>query len=111
MSRQPLHLEPKRWSVVLTADRWTDMATSASGPSHGAVEGQSGFAAIPRDEPVDGECVAPTRMNRGKGIEHGRLRLFQFRYGERLGANFRSSMLLRIHADGSFQPPPQFSPQ
>jgi hypothetical protein len=31
MSRQPLHLEPKRWSVVLTADRWTDMATSASG--------------------------------------------------------------------------------
>jgi hypothetical protein len=22
MSRQPLHLEPKRWSVVLTADRW-----------------------------------------------------------------------------------------
>jgi hypothetical protein len=33
MSRQPLHLEPKRWSVVLTADRWTDMAPSASGPS------------------------------------------------------------------------------
>jgi len=32
MSRQPLHLEPKRWSVVLTADRWTDMATSASAP-------------------------------------------------------------------------------
>jgi hypothetical protein len=36
--------------------------------------------------------------------------LFQFRYSERLGANSRSSMLLRIHAEGSFQPP-QFSPQ
>ena len=54
---------------------------------------------IPRDEPVDGECVAPTRMNRGKRVEHGRLRLFQFRYSNRLGANSRSSMLLRIHAE------------
>jgi hypothetical protein len=32
---------------------------------------------IPRDETVDGECIAPTGMNRGKRIEHGRLRLFQ----------------------------------
>jgi hypothetical protein len=54
---------------------------------------------IPRDETVDGECVAPTGMNRGKRIEHGRLRLFQFRYSERLGANSRSSMLLRIYAE------------
>src|ERR1041385_7714965 len=30
MSRQPpLHLEPKRWPVVLTADRWTDRQRSA----------------------------------------------------------------------------------
>src|ERR1700676_1721514 len=65
----------------------------------GAIEGQFGFAQVPRDEPVDGECVAPTRMNRGKRVEHGRLRLFQFRYSERLGANSRSSMLLRIHAE------------
>jgi hypothetical protein len=48
---------------------------------------------IPRDETVDGECVAPTGMNRGKR------RLFQFRYSERLGANSRSSMLLRIYAE------------
>jgi hypothetical protein len=32
-------------------------------------------------------------------IEHGRLRLFQFRYSERLGANSRSSVLLRIPAE------------
>jgi hypothetical protein len=32
-------------------------------------------------------------------IEHGRLRLFQFREGERLGANARFSMLLRNHRE------------
>jgi hypothetical protein len=52
MSRQPLHLEPKRWSVVLTADRWTDMATSASGTkrnclgAHG-ISGAEGRPAVP----------------------------------------------------------------
>jgi hypothetical protein len=36
-------------------------------------------------------------MNGSERIEHGRLRLFQFRDGERLGANARFSMLLRNH--------------
>jgi hypothetical protein len=55
--------------------------------NHGAIEGQSGFAAVPRDEPVNGECVAPTRMNRSKRIQHGRVRQFEFRDSERIEAS------------------------
>src|SRR6516165_3373994 len=34
VQQAPIHVsEPKRWSVVLTANRWTDMATAASRPS------------------------------------------------------------------------------
>ena len=36
--------EPKRWSVVLTADRWPDVATSASD----AVDGSSTGTRVPR---------------------------------------------------------------
>jgi hypothetical protein len=61
--------------------RGRQMATFQVGSvpdNNGAIERQPGFAAVRRDEAVDGESFAPTRMNGGERSEHGRLRLFQF---------------------------------
>ena len=70
----------------------------------------TGFAAIPGDERVDGEFVAPARMDRRERVEHGRLRLFQFRDRQLVGVTARFSILLGTIESGSFQPPLQFSP-
>lgn len=56
---------------------------------YGSIERQPRLAAVPRYEPVDGEGVAATRVNGGERIEDGRLRLFQFRDRQRIGAKAR----------------------